>query len=187
MLRIITAIAGVLFFGAGAAYCETYTMETYYPSPAGVYQNMTVTSTTVLARDGGAVTVGSAANPARLAVNGNANIKGVVVPGNLPADPADQAQKVEGAIYFNTTSKKHRVFQNAAWQDLGGASLKTTADTPCNESNAGKEALGVAVLAGGAFGGEHASTGFIKSVKLKWMNCVRVLDPDDGNYYWTWK
>ena len=139
MPRIITAIAGVLFFGAGAAYCETYTMETYYPSPAGVYQNMTVTSTTVLARDGGAVTVGSAAKPARLEVNGVSDLKNVVVPGRFASDPTGAEQKIEGAIYFNTTSKKHRVFQNGAWTDQGAVTgingfIKSCTERDCGDN-----------------------------------------------------
>ena len=123
-------------------HCESFTLETYYPSPAGIYTNITVTSSTVLARDGGAVNVGTPAKPAKLDVNGNTKMTGVVVPGNLTADPTDTEQKVEGAIYFNTTLKRHRVFQNGAWQDLGGSGEVTLAnETPCNADNAGKKAL----------------------------------------------
>ena len=121
MYKAILA-AAVIVLGTCMASCETYTMESYYPSPVGVYTNMTVTSTTVLARDGGAVTVGSPAKPAALEVNGVSDLKNVVVPGRFASDPVGADQQVEGSIYFNTTSKKHRVFQDAAWRDLGGGS-----------------------------------------------------------------
>ena len=53
---------------------ETYTMETYYPSPAGVYTNMTVLSGTVLARDNGNVGVGTAAPASKFSVAGGVQV-----------------------------------------------------------------------------------------------------------------
>jgi len=54
------------------AHSETYTLETYYPSPVGAYANMTVTQSAVLARDGGSVGIGTSApgSGVRLNVNG---------------------------------------------------------------------------------------------------------------------
>lgn len=53
---------GILILGAwiGQAVSETVTMTTYYPAPAGVYQKLTTTGGTVLARDSGSVGVGTA-------------------------------------------------------------------------------------------------------------------------------
>ena len=143
MFQIITAIAGILFLSAGTAFCESFTLETYYPSPAGIYTNIIVTSSTVLARDGGAVNVGTPAKPAKLDVNGNAKVTGVVVPGNLPSDPTDPAQKVEGAIYFNTTTHLHRVFRSGTWQDIGGGMTGPAVyQCPPNPGNIGGGAWG---------------------------------------------
>ena len=131
-MRKVIMAAVMIVLGAGTANCETYTMESYYPSPVGVYTDMTVTSNAVLARDGGKVGIGTASPGAKLEVNGtvnvagDANFNGVVVPGRLAADPAAPGQKIEGAIYFNTTLKKHRVFQNASWNDLGGGGSMIT-------------------------------------------------------------
>ena len=47
---------------------ESTTLTTYYPAPSGVYVKMITTSDTQLARDGGAVTVGSPATPSRLKI-----------------------------------------------------------------------------------------------------------------------
>ena len=43
MYKAILA-AAMIVRGAGMASCETYTMESYYPAPVGMYTNMTVTS-----------------------------------------------------------------------------------------------------------------------------------------------
>lgn len=59
MSKTMLALVIIAVFGLGMAISETYTMETYYPSPVGVYTNMTVTSTAVLARDGGNVGIGT--------------------------------------------------------------------------------------------------------------------------------
>lgn len=82
---LLALLAGVLV--PISAYCETYTMDTYYPSPAGVYTNITVTSTTVLARDGGAVTVGTPSHPAKLNVSGNADITAFLCPADSRQTP----------------------------------------------------------------------------------------------------
>ena len=59
------------FFKSSSA--ETYTLNTYYPSPVGVYDNVTVTSTTALATKGGNVIVGNPSDAAghKLAVEGS--------------------------------------------------------------------------------------------------------------------
>ena len=182
-------LAAILLPAVGL--CESYTLETYYPSPAGIYTNITVTSSTVLARDGGAVNVGTPAKPARLDVNGNANVTGnakvtgVVVPGNLAADPTDPAQKVEGAIYFNTTSKNHRVFKNGAWTDLsGGGEVLLASDIPCNATNAGKRALLFSAGTEAWSNGEYVTPGTPSS--LRWAVCQYVTII--GSYKdWRWQ
>ena len=169
------------------AHSESFTLETYYPSPAGIYTNITVTSSTVLARDGGAVNVGTPNKPAKLEVKGTADVSDVVIPGRFTADPTKPAQRIEGAIYFNTTSQKHRVFQNGAWTDLGGISLKLTSD-PCSAANAGEVALGVntrMAMAGG--GGDNGHPTYRPASKLIWMTCSKVLDQEAGEYVWLWQ
>lgn len=156
MYKAIIASLVFAVSGLGAAHCETFTLQTYYPSPVGVYNALTVTSTTVLGRNygnvllvppanaSGNVGIGTASPAAKLDVNGDANFNGVVVPGRFAADPTDAARKIEGAIYFNTTSKRHRVFQDGAWQGLGGGSavpFPVADSTPCDASNYGKQAL----------------------------------------------
>lgn len=62
-------MCGVCFFIVGffpeIAGSETYVMDSYYPSPAGVYNNVTVLSDSVLARDRGNVGVGTQSPQAR--------------------------------------------------------------------------------------------------------------------------
>lgn len=123
MRNIIVTAAVMGAAMVGTASCETYSLEAYYPSPVGVYRNLTVTSTTVLARDGGGARVGTAARPAKLEVTGPVNSGGVVIPGRLASDPVDPEQMVEGAIYFNTATKKHRTYSSGAWKDVGSGSV----------------------------------------------------------------
>src|SRR3989339_2040361 len=102
------------------AYCETYTLETYYPSPVGAYANMTVTQSAVLARDGGSVGIGTSAPGSGVLLNVNGpvsadsvgigisapaagvtlDINGLMVVGRSATNPAC----VSGAIYYNTGS-----------------------------------------------------------------------------------
>ncbi len=53
---------------------ESLTLSAYYPSPLGAYAAMTTTGDTTLARDGGAVVVGSPAAAAGLTVNGTLSL-----------------------------------------------------------------------------------------------------------------
>jgi len=180
-LSLLAGLAGALM--PAAAYCETYTMETYYPSPAGVYNTMTVTSTTVLARDGGAVSVGTPSRPAKLKVSGAADISGVFVPGRFADDPAGPDTKIEGAVYFNTTTKKHRVYQNAAWGDMGGE-LLLEGSTPCNKTSAGKKALRSTpvYMPGGCLGGSDCGP-----AHLDWVICSYGPGIFSGFNMWLWR
>jgi len=108
-----TIFVAVLAFIPVESRGESLTLETYYPSPVGIYTNVTVTSGTVLAKDGGDVSAGNAAKKSVIRLNG------VVVPGKYAADPVMPAQKIEGAIYYNTTTKAHRTYKNNAWTNLG--------------------------------------------------------------------
>ena len=57
--------------------CETFTLQTYYPSPVGVYNKFISTGDTMLARDSGNVGVGTgaAAPTAKLDVAGDIRIR----------------------------------------------------------------------------------------------------------------
>ena len=94
---------------------ETLTLDTYYPAPVGIYDNMTVLGKTVLARDTGAVGVGTGNPQTQL------DMTGLFRPGRYPADPPG----VEGALYFNTTLRQFRGFKNGAWGSLGGFMIDT--------------------------------------------------------------
>ena len=189
MCKVILAAAVAAVFGPGMARCETYTMETYYPAPVGVYTNMTVTSTTVLARDGGSVTIGTSKH------NSNLSVTGVVVPGKFESDPAAPAQKIEGAIYFNTTLKKHRVFKSGAWEDLGGGGEVLIAGVdPCNAANDGKKALrydpgGTSFASMGADGIPIApayAPGSLTRVTCKYAFVPYPIGPN-GVMSWVWR
>lgn len=59
-MKLLTAAAALAFLApALPAGAEEFTMDTYYPSPAGVYNSVTVLSSAALASDGGTVVIGA--------------------------------------------------------------------------------------------------------------------------------
>ena len=69
-----TGLLTLLFIclAPGEPGCEIFNIQTYYPSPAGIYSKFTSTGETLLARDSGNVGIGlgDAAPTARLDVVG---------------------------------------------------------------------------------------------------------------------
>lgn len=127
--EIILAAAAVVTLAMSLS-SETLTLTTTYPAPVGVYNQLVTTGNsgtapadTILARNAGNVIlvpagnvngrvgVGTSAPQAKLDVGGTLKV------GALPADPA---VGVDGLVYFNSASKKMRVFAGA-WGDLGGS------------------------------------------------------------------
>jgi len=130
------------------AYAETYTLETYYPSPVGAYYNLVVTSDTVLARDGGSVGIGTSVPAAGVAlgVNGFVSVASTTVLAsnggssvgigtNVPAAgltldihglmavsrlnvDPTPLPCVSGAIYYNSIQKKIRGCEDGAWKNF---------------------------------------------------------------------
>lgn len=109
---------------------ETLTLQTTYPSPVGVYNQLVTTGNagsqpadTTLARNAGNVILTGAAN-----ANGKVGV-GVAAPlakldvggtlrvGALPSDPPAGA---EGLVYYNSLKKNLRVYAGA-WNDLNGS------------------------------------------------------------------
>ncbi len=78
---------------------ESLSLQSYYPSPLGIYSQLTTTAATTLARDSGSVIVGSASNPANLTTWGtlysNQNIQAT---GNVQAGGTVYA----GTSYMNS-------------------------------------------------------------------------------------
>lgn len=199
MKNAITLSVVVLLGFAGVAYCETYSMDTYYPSPVGVYSNVTVTSSTLLARDGGTVSVGENSGTAKLnvkgeaTITGNAKIGGVVIPGSFSSDPTDAASQVEGAIYFNSSTKSHRVYRNASWGELSGGSVElySAHETGCIESLEGKK--GINIVPGVSINNfaiqmlDNRSTGEAWQGYLKIVTCRKVKISPQSPSGWKWE
>ncbi|MBI3505210.1 MAG: hypothetical protein HY059_10230 [Proteobacteria bacterium] len=75
--QLKAALAAVLLLGGAMRLAsESMTLTTYYPSPAGIYKNLTSTHQTVLARDGGNVGIGTSAPGATLEVKGTMKVLG---------------------------------------------------------------------------------------------------------------
>ncbi|MFA6316639.1 MAG: hypothetical protein WC943_04415 [Elusimicrobiota bacterium] len=75
--QFIGILAGlVLVVGATDLVTETLTMTAYYPAPAGIYQRLTTTGNTILARDDGKVGIGMTQPAADLDVVGETRLDG---------------------------------------------------------------------------------------------------------------
>ncbi len=93
-LAALTLCAATMELGS-----ESLTLNSYYPSPMGVYGTMTTTGNTYLARDGGAVTIGNAPTSAiKLNVIGSAAVSGTLYAGQGVTATAGNIWAVNGAV-----------------------------------------------------------------------------------------
>ena len=82
MSRLRTMGLAMLALGGAltvVALAEDVTVSTYYPSPKGIYQQLSTTGQTTLATLGGNVGIGTAGPAAKLEVNGPATGTGVTI------------------------------------------------------------------------------------------------------------
>lgn len=147
----ISIAAGLVFALAAAARCETYVMETYYPSPVGVYTNLTALSGVVLGRDSGNVVLVSSANSngsvgigtdaptAKLDVRGGINAGGGVRFGNQATVTACAAAS-EGTQRYNSTVKRMEFCNGASWRPVSASGpgingfMKACTETDCGDN-----------------------------------------------------
>lgn len=98
---------------------ESLTITTYYPAAYGVYEKLTTSQQTILAREAGYnVGIGVTNPTTKLQVWGNAEISGTLLSSgairlaNLSTDPPGS----DGMLYYNTSSREIRAFQYEAWK-----------------------------------------------------------------------
>ena len=122
---------------AGFAFnlmADTMTMTTYYPSPTGIYQRLTTTARTILARDtgdvimaqgGGKVGIGTTTAPqAKLDLSGTpgAFLPPLVTTVQRDAIVAPGTSKpTAGSVVYNTDAKALEYYDGTAWKSALGA------------------------------------------------------------------
>ncbi len=89
--RLAAGLVAILPRGVGS---ESLTLQTYYPSPIGIYSTLTTTGATLLARDGGDVGVATNAPTQALDVNGKIRMR-------VPTAAADAADTVATKGYVD--------------------------------------------------------------------------------------
>lgn len=107
---------------------ESVTLTTYYPAPSGVYTQMITTNNTFLARDGGALGIGTSATLGagdKVAImGGNVGI-GTTDPSVMLDIAQNNALKVGQAYYSSGGDFAHMAnnawYNGAAWQFPGGS------------------------------------------------------------------
>lgn len=122
---LIAQAAALALLFAPAARAESVEMTTYYPAPVGVYQRITTTDKTVLARDGGNVGIGVLAPARKLEVAGDAAVQSMIL---TPLDAAPTSP-AEGMIYYNKAESHLYLRSENAWKRVlvfGGSTLGST-------------------------------------------------------------
>lgn len=96
---------------------ETLTMTSYYPAPLGVYNKLTSTGKTVLARDGGSVGIGTGTEDPSptAALEIKSTTKGFLPPRMTTAQRDAIANPVAGLTIFNVTTRKIEVYNGTTW------------------------------------------------------------------------
>ncbi len=90
---------------------ESLVLQSYYPSPLGIYSALTTTGDTALARDGGKVGVGTSSPAATLDVNGAIKVAG----GGAACGAA-----TEGSLRYSTATHAMEFCDGSGWGPLGG-------------------------------------------------------------------
>lgn len=137
--RAAIVIAAALAIGTLALKLssESLTVTASYPSPVGIYNQIVTTGNsgaaptdttfnrnagnTILVpptNASGNVGVGTTSPTSKLTVAGSIAGSSTIQVGTLAADPPG----ADGMLYYNSTTKKVRVYQGGAWADLGGGS-----------------------------------------------------------------
>ncbi|MBI5208627.1 MAG: hypothetical protein HY927_01480 [Elusimicrobia bacterium] len=111
--------AAMLCAGVEDLGCESFTMTAYYPAPAGIYQRLTTTGSTVLARDGGGVGIGTTLPAGALDIRSTRG--GLVLP-RMTMAQAD-AIVTEGSLIYNTDWQIVEVRARSRWKPLGSAAI----------------------------------------------------------------
>lgn len=131
MMRGILA-AGLLASLSAPLGSESITLTTYYPAPVGIYQKMTTTGQTTLARDGGSVGIGTT-NPSSSALLDLASISRGFLPPRMTGAQRDAiASPVEGLTVYDTTSKQLELYDGTSWKSAAGGSAPQAATHTCN-------------------------------------------------------
>lgn len=130
------------------AVAEDVTVSTYYPSPKGVYQQLSTTGNTTLATQGGAVTVGAVATPASLTVNGAFSATGAATMASTLA--VTGATTLNGALNVTGTTTVGTL--NAGTTSVGPLTAGATT-VGSFRMTAGAPAAGKALVSDGAGNG----------------------------------
>ena len=181
MRIILGVVAAAVLVLPVLSFAET--LQTYYPSPTGIYNTVTVTSNTVLGRNGGIVTVGSKDNPNRLVVNGSVKLGGTemaVVCGTAN----------EGEIRYNQSIKNLQFCDGDSWRTAGNAlPLDLEIETKVAAGNcdtvitvycsSGKRVLGGGIFAGaiGGSGGIYVRRSCPTSANDGWVGLSDCTGP----------
>lgn len=114
-------MAALLLLGAAAVELgsESLTLNSFYPSPLGIYSSLTSTGDATLARDGGVVSVGQPANVQLNPANGGSI--------TLGSGSNTCAAANAGMMQYDAGLKVMKFCNGTAWMSMGAPKVMTTA------------------------------------------------------------
>ncbi len=101
---------------------ENLVLSAFYPSPLGIYANLTTTNQTVLARDGGAVAIGTSSPDPSAALDVRSTGGGLLAP-RMDTTARDHISRpADGLLIYNISTHQFEYRNSAipAWSPLGG-------------------------------------------------------------------
>ncbi len=111
---------------AGDIQPESLVLQSYYPSPLGIYSSLVTTDATLLARDHGNVGVGTTAAPEKLSIMGNVYATGNL--GSAQWGPGPSAAGWDGGV--NTEDGEFHGALWSNWLASGGPDPAHASDQP---------------------------------------------------------
>ncbi len=112
---------------------ESLSLNTYYPSPLGIYSQLTTTGNTTLARDGGSITIGQSGVPVPLTLWGNLTVeKNITAVGAILPSAASGVQWPKSNPYTGAVTQTRMPYmfcrQISAQSPYSGVYVQCAAD-----------------------------------------------------------
>jgi len=180
---LISSVVSPIFSRPAPAADESITLETYYPAPYGIYNELTTTGQTLLATEGGGVGIGTTAPSQKLHIKG----------GNVFLETLSKAADRRGLIINDTSGSSGAVMSGgehstglAFYTDWDGAA----ANAKMVVTPTGSVGIGATAPAGllEVLGGEVNTSGAGRSIVLKAEDNTGagsggdiILQPGDAN------
>jgi hypothetical protein len=120
--QLVWGLAAALVTGLSLKlFADTMSMTTHYPSPVGIYQRLTTTARTILARDKENVGIGTTNPQAKLDINSTTS--GILPPRLTTALRDGISLPPAGLMIYNVDAKRLEFYDGTRWRGVGNAQV----------------------------------------------------------------